>query len=317
MIPDLHVVGSTLQAYRDAYEPAKRAFFAVTEGPRADLLKRIVERRNVSLDDIAERALRQTHGNPRVAETLQGLRRYAEASDWNLVDVVLLAAAAGTPTDSTIERLAGAALAFHALRMIDDVLDVHLTYKESYPTMLGDLCERLQSAPCASQATLLGALLLLCDGLLRSSSVHDVLQHTIVGAMHESLAVDCEREYDDIVVGKMVHYGLVLYGPVLDGIPAAHYDPVAAFLKASFRVGQLSNDLADGAADHERRQPNFWNIHRRDAPARFLREFGDLAASGESLPDPYRRYALARVADLAGYGVQIVDRLSASNGREH
>ena len=66
--------------------------------------------------------------------------------------------------------------------------------------------------------------------------------------------------YRQITEGKMVSYGSLLYGPVL-----SFFDPLArqslfGFLRPSFFLAQLINDLQDREDDLRRGQINFWNL---------------------------------------------------------
>jgi hypothetical protein len=83
------------------------------------------------------------------------------------------------------------------------------------------------------------------------------------------------------------------------------------FLKTSFHFGQILNDLLDRESDLARNQPNFWNIHGKSSFRRIVDELAELTTGAETLPLPYRAYGTSRVADLAGYGVQVADRLLA------
>jgi hypothetical protein len=307
MIPGVLALRPVLELHRRQHAPAKQAFFDETASARAELLENVAAARDSMLDGLLARSDPVAQASPRVRPVLSSIRRYARCSDWNLIDVVVLALCLPARDADLVASLAAASLSFHALRMVDDAIDGHHSYKGAYPTMLGELANQPETAAIASTATLLAALPLLCEGLARFPLMNDALQRTVLGALHESLAEDPPREYDAIVVGKMVNYGLVLYGPVLAAMAPAERERAARFLRASFRLGQLANDLLDANADRERGQPNYWNIHGDDAAAGMAAEMEALARLAEALVDRYRPYASARICDLGTYGIQAVD----------
>lgn len=285
-----------------------------TEIGRAALLQSIVEARDQLLDGCLALASSEARANPLVGSVIHSLKRYVSASDWNLVDVVILALCLDETKEDLVRRLAATVLAFHALRMVDDVIDGHSSYKGDYPTMYGELASKSDLKPVAGDVTLVSALLLLSEGIAGYPAILADLQRTILGALHERVATDPASEYDSIVLGKMVSYGMVLYSPVMAAADEESRPIVSSFLRASFRIGQLMNDLLDFEADRGAKQPNFWHIHPEDGPELMVRELGDLAARVESLPKQYRPYGETRLVDLAGYGIQIADRVALSEG---
>jgi hypothetical protein len=308
MIAGALALRPVLEAHRRTHAPAKQAFFDATDTARADLLREVAAARDAMLDVVLGRNDPTALASAPVRAAIASIGRYAGASDWNLIDVGVLALCLPDRGDAVTERLAAASLAFHALRMVDDAIDGHRSYKNDYPTMLGELTVRQDTASAASTVTLLAALPLLCEGLCRCPSINDALQRTVFGALHEALATDPRREYDAIVVGKMVSYGLVLYGPVIAAIEQQERRAVTAFLQASFRLGQLANDLLDAESDAAQGQPNYWNIHGDDASAGVVREMDGLVRLAAPMADRYQPYASARICDLAGYGLHAIDR---------
>jgi hypothetical protein len=311
MIPGVLALRPVLEASRRLHGAAKQAFFDETASARTELLDGVAAARDAILDALLARNDPVAQSSPQVQPVLSALRRYARCSDWNLIDVSALALCLPERDRHLVTSLAAASLSFHALRMVDDAIDGHHSYKGSYPTMLGELATRPETRPTATTATLLAALPLLCEGLARCPSINDALQRTVFGALHELLACDPRREYDAIVDGKMVSYGLVLYGPVLGAMAPVDRESATAFLRASFRIGQLANDLLDADADRQQGQPNFWNIHGDDAALAMTRDIEHLTRLGEALAPRYQPYVAARICDLGTYAIQAVDRVLA------
>jgi hypothetical protein len=302
---------SSLKAHFDeihrCHVGVKDDFMSRTEMERAELLRSIAEARDRLLDGCLENASPQARASPLFASAIQSLRRYASASDWSLIDAVNLALCLEPGLrGGLVRQLAETVLAFHALRMVDDVIDGHLSYKTHYQTMYGELMDHPALRPVAADVTLITALLVLSEGVGRYPSILGDLQRTILGALHERVATDPGAEYDSIILGKMVSYGLVLYWPVLASTPEEARPPVASFLRESFRLGQLLNDLLDREQDRESNQPNFWNLHPHEGVDLLVGELTTLAAQADALPWQFRPYGATRVVDLAGYGNHIL-----------
>jgi hypothetical protein len=295
---------------------AKEVFMHRTEASRTKFLQSIGLARDQLLECCLSQASLHARSNSNVGFILDLIKQYAHASDWNLVDVTVLALCLEDANrEELIQRIASASLAFHSLRMIDDAIDRHLTYKGNYPTMFGTLCDRTDLRAAAADVTLIAALLLFGEGVARSPFLLVHLQKTILGALQESLVKDAIIEYDSIISGKMISYGMVLYSPVLADIDNHCRLSVSTFLEASFRLGQLLNDLLDCDADLTSKQPNFWNIHREDSPELMLNELAQLAARAEDLPIQFRPYGKTRLTDLARYGIEIAEVLTVSEDR--
>jgi hypothetical protein len=240
------------------------------------------------------------------------VREYAARSDWSLLDLATLATCSDAPEDELAGRVAPHALAYQALRMLDDVLDDHTDYKGLGPTLLGEL----RQEPARAHLAVPGNLLPLTMMVVAASAALDdtdrrLMQQTLSGMLAEAVFDEWTvASYQTIAEAKMVSYGSFLYRPVLASFPQAVRDALYPFLKRSFYIGQILNDLHDRADDVRRGQPNLWTLAGEEAArAHLLDELDGLSAACQRLEPVVQSYGHARVADLIGY-VIFLDRNS-------
>jgi hypothetical protein len=240
---------------------------------------------------------------------------YAARSTWNYIDLCLLLSCADSVPEPLIEQTVQSGIIYQAFRMVDDSLDGHRDYKGGYPTLWGVLETEGLAAQQASAVNLLSALLLLFlavgkEGLL-TDGVLNAARGTIEGAIQEALAPSPLelQQYLQIVRGKMVCYGMLLYGPALGQMDSGGDNGLSEFVGKSFLVSQMINDLLDRNDDLDRGQPNFWNLHAQaqDAIAHFLQDVSALEDLAGKAPARFQPYTRSRLVDLATYCGQILN----------
>lgn len=297
-----------LRELLDEHDPAKDRFMTASSDRRANILDALVTAR----DALLERALGERRsGLPICSITsnlASALHRYATISDWAIYDAIQLAACLPFDSRRLGEALAPRALLFLSIRMLDDSIDGHVTYKGHYATIVGEL---KTSTEHAIEVNTIASLLI---GLEASRQVDPedlaLAQTTLHGQLFEfdPVAADSLASYESMVTAKMVAYGLVVYGPLLRAIEPPFRHAVDGFVRRSLMLGQVVNDLVDRESDEERHQPNRWSLAEElgDTEAAFLSDL-ELLAEGCRTLGAYAPYGAARIADLARYTLEAVD----------
>jgi hypothetical protein len=303
-----------LESVAEKCRPAKDAFMQSTERRRASYLELIAESRDSQLDGMFVRLGHHPEG--RLADVFRELKAYARQCDWNYIDPIILLACLERFDLSLLDRMARIGLVYQAFRMIDDVVDGHCNYKGAYPTLYGILKEQRAYSTNVLSFSLLTAILMLCEAFANPVESSLILRRYLSHAQHTALGMLREysfpkpltfEAYASVVDDKMVNYGLLLYGPVLDVMPAPHREIMQPTLKTSFLIAQITNDLAELKSDQTRGQLNYWHIEEFPKAAdRFLEMLARFETEIDSLPEAYRNYGIIRLGDLANYAAQML-----------
>jgi hypothetical protein len=309
-----------LKELDDNHRPHKDAFYKQTAAKRPsvfDLMKRARDRR---LEQLFSRSIAAQSGAAVLSSVATLVCDYASRSDWALLDLVALASSLPQPGEEIALSLAPTMVAYHALRMLDDVIDGHHDYKGRFPTLLGRIHGLFDGRGSEAACNLLPLLLMVFDSAHElTSEGRAFAERTLMGMLDEAIAGDITTlpRYRQMTEGKMVSYGMLLYAPALGFLDPASRRPVSRFLRLSFFLAQIINDLQDREEDRRRHQINFWNLPLGDeAKTVFMLEFMRLSASCAWIDLQYRGYAHARVTDLAGYALQIIAQAQESDGRD-
>ena len=283
--------------------PLRARFHSSTEAARGLVLLALEERRDALVRD----AISGPDG------TLDWLARetlvYLHKCDWALLDTLALAVAVGLD-GATVDVLGGPVLVYQSLRMIDDVVDGHTSYKGAYETLYGFLLRHYDEPEARAICILAATGLAIRGSALVTGSSAEHARRTVTGMLLECQSTETAPSLDEylgIVERKMVSYSRLLYGPVLEagGLPLE--GPVATFFDSSFVLGQILNDLHDLEDDYARKQPNFWTAEGSGGAEDMLHRFSALVALFAELPEVLVPYAHARVADLTQYALEIVE----------
>jgi len=292
-----------LQARQAEHAAVKDAFYLATQTRRSELFESLQRAR----DGLCDQLFAGPEGPVEPAAVPAGVRSYAARADWSLLDMVALATRTTAGPAELAAAVAPRALAYQALRMLDDVLDDHVDYKGGKPTLLGEFRADPALAPLAAAANLLPVAMILAGTELTAED-RALLQRTLRGMLLEYAPGPWTPElYQRMAYAKMVSYGQFLYRPVTDLFPEPVRARLEPFLATSFYLAQLLNDLHDVADDLRRGQPNYWTLPDSgpDRLGAFLAELERLSDDCGTLDPMVQPYGHARLADLLGYLFQV------------
>ncbi len=123
-----------LESVRARCVPARARFHAATDDARSKALLRAA--------GAAPTRRSARRSSPVLTTASTGLAReaveYLHCCDWALYDVFALAVAIGAD-GTAVEALIGPVLVYQSLRLVDDVVDGHRSYKGAYETLYGYL----------------------------------------------------------------------------------------------------------------------------------------------------------------------------------
>jgi hypothetical protein len=163
-------------------------------------------------------------------------------------------------------------LAYAALRLVDDGLDGHTTYKDVRTTLVPFVEAR--RSPAARHPEAYSVFLGLCVFNFarqrideRSSpcalGVARLLDRAAVGVLAEGCAdaITDEKAYEQIARRKAGAYNLMLYLPFLCALQAEEQQRLRGALVEMDVLAQLINDVRDAADDRRRRQPSAIGVY--------------------------------------------------------
>jgi hypothetical protein len=290
----------------------KDKLYTRTSERRAELLRAIKLARDALIERAFDTAENSIGRCPALGVIKGEVCAYASRSDWAFFDLLALAACSDQAPEAVAKVLAPRALIFHALRMLDDALDGHVTYKGGVTTLLGAISAVPALEPVRLAVSVLTATLLTIEGALGLTDAdRSWIDRTLLGMVEEvSGLVPWSRDrYREMAKAKMVSYGMFLYSPVVNVFGTSTKAALGKFLEESFFVAQMSNDLHDRENDRGRKQPNYWLL--TDGPEaavpQFVAEVLLLSNSCASLTPDVVDYGHARVADLLHYILQVSD----------
>jgi hypothetical protein len=297
-----------LRALRDAHEPFKTVFYQRSNADREAHLRALTSARDTLWTSLLGRCFEESPARS-TQHFWAEIAAYTRRSDWVCFDLVSLAACTDAAPELLARQAAPNLLIFQAYRMLDDIVDDHHDFKGAYPTAYGALVEQFENRETALATTVLALTLMATEGISEATAdAAELAKLTLSGALSEVLwAIEGDASaYSAIVERKMVAYGMLAYEPLLQFVGPQHRDALELFLRRSFRIAQIVNDLGDVEGDRERHQPNYWLLTADPdgGELRFLGRFEELSASCESLVPRLQPYAHARVADLARYALE-------------
>jgi hypothetical protein len=249
---------------------------------------------------------------PALDPMLAALRGYVEWLVWVAWNPANLAPLVGDDLRVPARRLAPALLAYAGLRLVDDGLDGHETYKGFRPTLLGWLRARRPrpSVDACAYSGFVGLCLFEfgvrrvddVSGAEAAREVARLFEGVAVGALAEPLVgAACDAQtYEHVARRKSSAYNLILYKPLLDGVEAPLRRGLLSVLSEMDTLAQLINDAADAGDDRERRQPNaaVQALYPAGLAAEAETRLARLWASACALPDEYRDALAAMFANL-------------------
>jgi len=246
--------GGEIERYRQAITAAVQSFVANLR----DMVGQVADH-NPVCDSLTERT-----------------GEYLDWLQWTFWDLPYFASALRLPVDRLQEGVKSCGMAYLSLRIVDDVVDRHFTYKGRHETLLAlfekDRCGNQR----AEGLTILAGLLVCFTGLRRlagsANPLHvqmlgrclEALQQCTIGAIAElsPREVWTEEYYERLIRLKNVAFWEALYV----GIDPAETSLLLPFLRRYYALAQKLNDVGDFPADERRSQPNLLSIHLAKQP---------------------------------------------------
>jgi len=279
-------------------------------------------------------------GDPLCDTMMQLATEYVLWLRWTLFDLPRYAIVFETPLATFRERVTATALIYQSIRILDDVLDTHLTYKDLHSTLLGSATEKLtgndaSSSDLPTNLSLLTSVLLSVEGLRRLANlckdggpsvlieVLEAYRKTVVGAIleyspHSSPTTHYLVRLVDL---KNVSYSRILIAAL--SVDKEKHQMLLAWIDELYVLSQQLNDLNDLRRDVASGQPNFiWEMlkerqlmHAIDASPDRIRDraaiaavedfygeaFLKLGSKAYTLPGDARAVAMLKWRDAIGY----------------
>jgi hypothetical protein len=219
---------------------------------------------------------------------------------WNAAN---LAPLASSDLSAAGRSSAPAILAYCGLRLVDDGLDGHETYKGHHPTLVAFFAappHRFGKAQRSAFSTFVGSCV-FTFALERISQVSGPAAATAISNLFERAAIGVLAEvlvgpgadtatYEQIVRRKAAAYNLILYKPLLDELELPLRRSLTRVLSDLDVLAQVINDLNDVGDDRHRPQLNAFHglYESTEGPAEIARRVDELWALASLLPPDYK-----------------------------
>ncbi len=296
------------QAFRDRYgAEAERFRTIVTESVKEYEAKFRAELERVS------------GGNRTCADLGEKTAAYLDWLQWTFWDLPHFALALSISGERLRMAVQSCGMAYLSLRIFDDVIDRHFTYKGRHGTLFAAFEQGRRSHQRAEGLTILAGLLVCFDGLSRLSASDDPEQRAMLGGALDALRrttigavleMSPREEWDAAYYERLVQLKNVAFWQTLyAGLDPRHESPLYPFLERYYATAQKLNDVQDFADDERRGQPNLLSLSlAREGeatdgmyPVRAEAEIaGDLLEMGrmaEELPERERLAALVKLGE--------------------
>lgn len=243
---------------------------------------------------------------------------YLDWLQWTFWDLPYFAVALRLPEDRLHQAVRSCGMAYLSLRIFDDVIDRHFSYKGRQGTLFAMFEKDRLTHQRPEGLTILAGLLVCFDGLshlagqddtvskamLRESL--DALRTTTIGAVmelspREEWSVDY---YERLVKLKNVAFWRALYS----GIDPERRSPLYGFLERYYALAQKLNDVLDFGEDERLGQPNLLSIHLAaagGAEAEIAHDFLEMGRMAEDLPALERLVALGKLGESLDEAVRL------------
>jgi SAM-dependent methyltransferase len=276
---------ATLDALRRKCGGAAEVFLAA-RGPDIEMYRDLVSqgmkdalrRMRAEIDDLAA-------GSSVAHELGEQASGYVDWMQWCLWDLPVLAVALESEADEFRCSVTACGIVYIAIRIFDDFIDQHYSYKGRHDTLLATVSTAYPDPQKAAGLSALAGLLLCFQGLQTlteaglAATLHEVVgsvRRAVVGAIMEfaDLHQWTPSEYQRLVRLKNVDYWRVLYV----SLDPTYSSPLYPFLEKYYELAQYLNDVEDYEDDARWGQPNLLAIHQAtDAAAgRRCGAIGDL-----------------------------------------
>ena len=246
--------GAAVAGYREAITAAVQTFVS-------DLRQNVanVAGNNVVCDTVVERA-----------------GQYLDWLQWTFWDLPYYACALRLPIERLKKGVRSCGMAYLSLRIVDDAVDRHFTYKGRHDTLLSLFEKERLGNHRAEGLTVLAGLLICFSGLRELAGSADplhtqmlrrcleMLQHCTIGAIAELSPRETwsEEYYERLIQLKNVAFWETLYA----GIDPHTASPLLPFLRRYYALAQKLNDVGDFPEDERRSQPNLLSLYLAKQP---------------------------------------------------
>jgi 2-polyprenyl-3-methyl-5-hydroxy-6-metoxy-1,4-benzoquinol methylase len=295
--------GGVIEGYREAITVAVQSFVSDLR----DMASR-VGGHNLVCDNLAERA-----------------GEYLDWLQWTFWDLPYFASALRLPIDRLREGVKSCGMAYLSLRIVDDVVDRHFTYKGRHESLLSLFEKDRLGNQRAEGLTILAGLLVCFTGLRQlagnANPSHvrmldrclEALQQCTIGAIAELSPREVwnEEYYERLIRLKNVAFWEALYV----GIDPEDASPLLPFLRGYYALAQKLNDVGDFPEDERRSQPNLLSVHLAKQPVNgsgtgsrspfipagaeeaIAVDFVELSRIANGLPDPEQLIARLKLGE--------------------
>ena len=306
MQPFEQLIKKRASALLDECREMKDSFSKSSETVRETYLGEIISRRDALLCTIFDKkAQSMPYYGKQLEMLIEAVKDYASLCNWNFIDLTFLLACIDSVDDTLLEQIAKLSLIYQAFRMIDDLIDEHIDYKGEGTTLYGTLKSNPSTTSQVVTASILPALLMVCEGTYGTDRKYiDSAMKTVGGVLGETLGepITTLEQYTAMVDGKMVAYGMLLYGPALNMLERQKQEHMNSLMRITFLCSQIANDLVDRIDDAQRGQPNFWHIlDPKDASDRLTDMLSDLYEGRQKISNELQPYLISRLYDICNY----------------
>jgi SAM-dependent methyltransferase len=254
---------------REDAEGAASTFLATYEADVEAYRKQISDGIDEALKEIREDIDEISGGNPICIQIADQATEYVSWMQWALWDLPFFAVAIRPSFESFRDSVAACGLVYIAIRVFDDVIDRHFSYKGRQQTLFGSATQAYTGQKTPEGLAILAGLLLCYEGLTRlavsqnslatMNSLVSSIRRAVIGAMMEYTDTGewTQQFYDVMVQLKNVYYWRGLYS----ALDPEHHSPLYPFLEKYYDLAQNLNDVQDYDEDMRVGQPNLVAIH--------------------------------------------------------
>ena len=217
--------------------------------------------------DVLKRELDRISGGNRLCIMLaEQIEDYVSWMQWSLWDLPYFAISIRPEPEHFRKAVAACGMVYIAIRIFDDIIDQHFSYKGRHATLMETLRQSDVDSKQLQGLTILSGLLLCFEGFYQLLDadretnlpilhrVLDSLRRTVIGAMLEySSGEDWSMDfYNRLVALKNVDYWHSIYAALDPDLSS----PLYPFWIQYYDLAQNLNDVQDYDEDLRRAQPN-------------------------------------------------------------
>jgi SAM-dependent methyltransferase len=260
-----------LAAMGETWRATAAEFVARNEACVDSYRREISNGMDEALRRLREDVDRISGGNDVARRLSEQTSEYAGWMQWSLWDLPAFAVAIRPKPDAFRAAVIACGLVYTAIRIFDDLVDQHYSYKGRHDTLLAAISDDHARPHEATALSSLAGLLLCFEGLQRLSDpgqpipattlpvLVSSIRRAVVGAIMEftDLHAWSLDSYSRLVRLKNVDYWRALYAAVDPQLES----PLYPFLERYYELAQYLNDVGDYESDLASGQPNLMVLH--------------------------------------------------------